>query len=257
MVRRLAAIVSEVVQYWRSPAPPQRDIPYPPLRAMLNDILDEGRRKPLVHMLFQLDVTGVARPPDVSVTAWVAKAFADTVADDKTIQAYRHGRKLVVFEDVDICFMVEREIEGATMPVGYIVRRAQDKDVGAIHEALQRGKDTAGPSKLERAFFDLPRFVRRMVWSVVRRNPNLMKELVGTVGITSTGMLGSVTATGLPITPLTLTLNIGTLESRDGRSILHFNLTIDHDILDGGPLARFADRFQQRIKGSDSFIARN
>jgi pyruvate/2-oxoglutarate dehydrogenase complex dihydrolipoamide acyltransferase (E2) component len=52
---------------------------------------------------------------------------------------------------------------------------------------------------------------------------------------------------------MTLTLTIGTIERklalRDGqaveRDVIHLNLSVDHDIIDGAPLMRFAERFRQ------------
>ena len=259
MVGRLAAIVAELLQFLRSPPPPHREEPYARLRNMIGDILAEGRRKSLIHLLLRVDITQMRRGcAEASITACVAKAFADAIDEDRRVQGYRRGSsRLVVFDEVDICFMVEREVEGATLPMRCIVRAANRKSAGEIHADLQAAKSgKGGLSKMERGFFDLPTPVRRFFWGLVRRNPALTKELMGTVGLTSMGMFGTGSAVVLPIAPMTLTLSIGTVDTIpalvDGhlveREVIHLNLTADHDVVDGAPLMRFAERLRQKLE---------
>ena len=67
------------------------------------------------------------------------------------------------------------------------------------------------------------------------------------------GMYTSGAAVGVPITPMTLTLSIGTIDRKlalqDGglveRDVVHMTISVDHDIVDGAPLMRFAERFKK------------
>jgi pyruvate/2-oxoglutarate dehydrogenase complex dihydrolipoamide acyltransferase (E2) component len=76
------------------------------------------------------------------------------------------------------------------------------------------------------------------------------------------GMYTSGAALGLPITPMTLTLTIGTMEKRpvlqDGQvvehDIVHLSLSVDHDIIDGAPLMRFAERFKDILLNRTALI---
>ena len=142
-----------------------------------------------------------------------------------------------------------------------IVRAANNKDIGDIHQALQLAKiaplGEQGPmSALEKQFFELPGPLRRIVWFFIRRDPYLFKQLAGTVGITSMGMHASGPAVLIPITPMTLTLSIGTISNKlvleNGQAvqceIIQMNLGADHDIIDGAPLMRFADRFKEKLR---------
>jgi pyruvate/2-oxoglutarate dehydrogenase complex dihydrolipoamide acyltransferase (E2) component len=57
----------------------------------------------------------------------------------------------------------------------------------------------------------------------------------------------------VPITPMTLSLCIGSIEKKlalvDGqiveRDVIHLNISVDHDIIDGAPLVRFAERLKK------------
>jgi pyruvate/2-oxoglutarate dehydrogenase complex dihydrolipoamide acyltransferase (E2) component len=198
----------------------------------------------------------------VSITSYIAKTFACAVAADKRMQAYRLGRsRLVVFDDIDLAFMIEREWQGEPIPVFFIVRAAQHKTVQEIHRELRAAREAplgaTGPmSALEMQFFRLPAFLRRVLWFFIRRNPYWFKDLAGTAGVTSMGMYGSGATTGVPITPMTLTLTIGTMEKKltleNGhpveRDIVHLSLSVDHDVIDGAPLMRFAERLRQLLR---------
>ena len=108
-------------------------------------------------------------------------------------------------------------------------------------------------SALEMQFFLLPAFLRKALWFFVRRNPYWFKDLAGTAGVTSMGMYTSGSAVGVPITPMTLTLSIGTIDRKlalqDGglveRDVVYMTISVDHDIIDGAPLMRFAERFKK------------
>jgi hypothetical protein len=94
-----------------------------------------------------------------SITNYIAKCFASAIESDKRIQARRLGKsRVIVFDDVDLAFMVEREWEGEVITVFYIVRSAHQKTAYEIHCELQAAKRAPlgahGPmSALEMQFF--------------------------------------------------------------------------------------------------------
>jgi len=267
---RMRLVLSQLIDQLRMPPAPGQTDAYPKLRNFVLDVLAEGRRKHLIHILLDADVGGIkehlaelrARGGEpVSMTSYIAKSFACAVAEDRRMQAYRLGRsRIIVFDDVDIAFIIEREWEGDLFPVFFIVRAAQRKSVHEIHRELRAARDTPlgtdGPlNALEMQFFRLPRLLRKALWFLVRRNPYWFKDLAGTVGVTSVGMYTNGAAIGVPITPMTLTLSVGTMDTKlvlqDGqpveRDIVHLNLSFDHSVIDGAPVMRFAERFKQII----------
>jgi pyruvate/2-oxoglutarate dehydrogenase complex dihydrolipoamide acyltransferase (E2) component len=90
------------------------------------------------------------------------------------------------------------------------------------------------------------------MWLIIRHIPYLFKDLTGTAAVTSMGMFITGGAVVLPITP-TLMLSIGSIEKRfvveEGqiieRDFIHLNLSVDHALIDGAPLMRFAERFKK------------
>jgi hypothetical protein len=264
-------VLSQLRDQLRMPHAPGKTLPYPRLRNFLLDALAEGKRKHIAHVVLEADIGGIKErlaerrergEAPVSMTSYIAKSFACAIEADKRVQAYRLGRsRLIVFDDIDFAFMIEREWEGEPIPVFYIVRAAQQKSAAEIHRELQVARETPlrtdGPmNALETQFFLLPRFLRKAVWFVIRRNPYWFKDVAGTAAVTSMGMYTSGAAVGIPITPMTLTLTIGTIERKpavlDGqvaeRDVIHLVLSVDHDVVDGAPLMRFAERLRQMLR---------
>lgn len=250
-------------------------VPYPKTRNIVLDILAEGRRKNTIQLLFDVDAdairtrigaSGTASENAISITSYVASILARTVAANPRMHAYRHKRrKLVLFEDVDLSVMVEREVDGELLPLPYVVRAANRKSTLAVDAELKRAKVATlygdGPfSALEAQFFALPRFLRKPVWWLAREDAHLFRELAGTVGVTSMGMHATGRAIVVPITPMTLTLSIGTIgtqwELADGvpieRHFLQLNLSANHDIVDGAPLMRFAATLRENLESGAS-----
>jgi hypothetical protein len=99
---------------------------------------------------------------------------------------------------------------------------------------------------------------------LVVANPYWFKDVAGTALVSSMGMFTSGASVGVPITPMTLSLCIGSIEKKlallDGqvieREVLHFNISIDHDIIDGAPLVRFAERFKKILLDGRALPAR-
>jgi len=272
---RLLVSFKQLRRLLSTPPATNTQVPFPKTRNMVLDILAEGRRKNIIQLHFEVDATAIrahiARQTAqsgeaVSITCYVARLLACTVAANPRMHAYRHkAHELLMFSDVDLSVMVEREVDETSLPVPYIVRAANRKSFLEIHGELKHAKSATlyadGPlSALEAQFFSLPRILRKLVWYVARRDAHLFRELAGTVGLTSMGMHAKGRAVVVPITPMTLTLSIGAIGSQpalaDGiiteREFLQLNLSADHDIIDGAPLMRFAATLKDNLEGGKS-----
>jgi hypothetical protein len=270
-------VLSQLIDQLKMPHAPGKMHPYPRLRNFVLDVLAEGRRKNIAHIMLEAEIGGIAErlaqrrqqaQELLSMTAYIAKSFACAIEADKRVQAYRLGKsRLIAFDDIDLAFLIERQWEGASIPVFYLVRAAQRKTAPQIHRELQAARTTPlgtdGPmNALEMQFFLLPRFLRKAVWFVIRRNPYWFKDVAGTAAVTSLGMYGSGTAAGIPITPMTLTLTIGTIEKQPvlnngqlvERDVVHLVLSVDHDVVDGAPLMRFIERFKRQLRDGTALL---
>jgi pyruvate/2-oxoglutarate dehydrogenase complex dihydrolipoamide acyltransferase (E2) component len=90
----------------------------------------------------------------------------------------------------------------------------------------------------------------------------LIKKYNGTVVLTAVGMFGRGGGWGIALPSHTLGITIGGIAKKPGiidgrieaREYLHVTLDFDHDIVDGAPAARFAQRFQELVENGYGLI---
>jgi len=235
----------------------------------------EGKRRHNVYALLEVDVTMACEKisrlkpkEDISFTGWIVKCVAQAVSDHKQINTYRLGRKkIVVFDDVDIPIPVEREVDGELRPLAYIIRKANEKSVTEItkeiravqHQTIDSSTEVLGEelSRGERFVIHAPLFIKKIGVRLLRRRGLLKKKHFGSVGVTSIGMIGRfpgwVIGMGGPIATL---IAVGGMTKKPGvvndavqvRQYLHITIHVDHDVVDGGPLARFVSRLVELME---------
>lgn len=245
---------------------------YSKYRRNIGLILEEGWKKHKIHSLVEIDVTEARRrlqkqKEDTgtapSFTAWMVKCVADSLMDHKELNAYRKGRKKIIcFDDADIPIPVERTIQGESVPMAYIIRKANLKSIDEINKEIRSiqsqhlngthqvlGEDF---TPLERFILAAPLCIKKLMLLLSRRNAFLKKKHMGIVGVTSIGMKGRFPGWVIPLGGTTTMLFvIGGITKKPGvvndtieiREFLHVTVTVDHDLIDGGPLLRFMDQF--------------
>jgi len=240
------------------------------------DYVEEGRKKPIVWAIGQIDVTDVREyfrthvdeeGKPYSFTAYIAYLLGQAILRHPLINAYRQGRnKLVIFEDVDIVCVVERKFEEEKNPIptSYTIRKTQSKHWKEIHEeirdaqirkakGLQYDKKQEKQAKRVKMFVNMPGWLRRWYLSRAMRNPHQKKQFMGTIGLTSVGMFLQEAGNPIGITPNTLSFQVGGTDWQPrfingelkNREFLSACFAVDHSVIDGGPAARFIGEFRQ------------
>ena len=206
----------------------------------------------------------------MSFTAFIITCLAQAVDENKSLHAYRKGRKhLVLFDEVDVATFVEREVAGHSQPISSLIRAANKKTFREIHQEIRRAqveqvealRDSFNPTHWVVA---LPMVVFRGFWAIfwrVRdRSPQVQKHLYGTVAITAVGMFGKGGGWGIPVAEHTLMVTVGGIAEKPGvvdghiaiREYLSLTLSMNHAIVDGAPAARFAQRLKELIESGYS-----
>jgi len=247
-------------------------VPYPKIRRVYSEQPRDVQRKPIFHALVEVDVTKARQAlrahkastgESFSFTAFIATCLGRAVDEHKAVQAYRKGRKhLILFDEVDVCLMVESHMGEHILPLASIIRSANLKTFREIHQEIRaaqaHNRQLAQVWKRMQWFARLPTFLRNGFWRVVRKNPHLLKRFVGTVTLTAIGMFGQGAGWGIPFRnanhPLTITL--GGIGEKAGivdghiaiREYLSMTLSFDHSIVDGAPAARFTGRLKELIE---------
>lgn len=242
----------------------------PPFRQLVIDGMGLAARKHCIHGLIEVDITEVRERlrrikeetgESVSFTGFIVYCCARAVDDDRHVHAYLDWRnRLVLFDDVDVSLPVERKQEGRPVVLQTVIRAANRKTVAEIHHEIRElqtkelGETQWG--RWLRWYVLVPRFIRSPFFRAAQRIPTMLKKFNGTVLVTSVGMFGDTAGWGIPFPGHTLCVTIGGIEAKpvllDGqlqnREHLCLTISFDHDMVDGGPAARFTQRLASLVR---------
>lgn len=250
-------------------------VPFSKMRRILALMYPAVQRKPMIHGLLEVDVTKARAEmhdhkaktgESLSFTAFIATCLARAIDENKSLQACRKGgKRLVLFDAVDIAIPIEREIAEQQQPIIYIIRGANKKTFQEIHHEV-RAAQRENVARVWEGFRTtyalqfLPLFLFRIGWWAFcwarRTYPQVQRKYGGTVGITTVGMFGKGGGWGIPVNDHTFDLTLGGIAEKpvvvDGqialREYLSVTLSFDHTIVDGAPAARFSVRLRELIE---------
>ncbi len=225
-----------------------------------------GLRKHHIKALIELDVTEARkliknyrnqRKEELSFTAWILKCISQAISENRSVQAIRKGKnKLIIFEDIDISIIVEKEVQGEKVPLPLVIRNVNAKTFKEIYYEIKSAKGQAVANEKDyvlgenqykwamKLYVLLPQFLRLIIWQrFILKNPFLMKKMSGTVVVTSVGMMGKVRGWVIPVSLLPVCFALGSIVEKPGvvkdrieiREYLHMTILIDHDVIDGAP----------------------
>ncbi len=248
------------------------------LRQLARDAFTAVEGGHSISAFLELDVTEPLAAIDalkergvrVSLFAHVVRSIAVAISEHPDLNAIPHrGGRVARFEDVDVAVPVEVDTEEGRFPLQLVIRRAHAKSAPAIYAEIAQARDrqrTQGTIGEEDAWarrtMRLARFVPRRARVALLRamiaDARLVKRRSGTTLVTSVGKLGSIPGfvAPLPSGPRAATFAVGSVIAkpvvREGaivpRSILALTAVFDHDLVDGGPAARFAMRLKELVE---------
>jgi pyruvate/2-oxoglutarate dehydrogenase complex dihydrolipoamide acyltransferase (E2) component len=243
--------------------------PYPRTRLLMVDGGRLGLQKHMVHGLVEFDVT-MARQSihkhkeqtgeRLSFTAFFLSCLGKAIEANRHMHAYRDWRnRVILFDEVDVNTLFEVEVDGKKTIRPHILRGVNKKTFLELHReirAFQQEHQSSQEAKFIDRFVLLPGFARRLFLRLLFKNPKLVKELYGTVMVSSVGMFGDGSGWGLPVPNHTLQLTLGGMATKPGvwegkieaRQILSVTISFDHDVVDGAPAARFAQRLKELVE---------
>jgi pyruvate/2-oxoglutarate dehydrogenase complex dihydrolipoamide acyltransferase (E2) component len=227
-----------------------------------------------MHGLLEVDVTDAKRllnehEPALSLTAFVIASAACAAAAHPDVHAYRNWRgQLVSHRHVDVATIIEIPTVQGAFPLAHVIRDADIREVVELTRELHAVKTsptTSSPSGIARLLPFAARVpgVLATGYVLARRSPRL-RQLTGTMAVTAVGMFGG--GAGFAIAPLTLMslqIVVGGMSARprvvDGqievRDILDLTVTVDHNIVDGAPAARFGADLRRLIENATALRA--
>ena len=252
---------------------------FPKNRKNIVLLVEEGKRKHSVHGIIEVDVTKgrniirnykIKHNKNISFTGWLIKCISQAVNENIIINTSRHGRsKTISFDDVDIPIPVERTYNDKQITMAFIIRKANTKNVFEItkeirdvqNEKIDSDSQILGQNLtlFEKIILGSPMFMKKIAVIFTRKNALFRKKHMGTVGVTAIGMKGRFPGWAIPLGGATSSIIVvGGINKKPGvvnnkieiREYLNLTITVDHDIVDGGPLARFVDRLNELIENA-------
>jgi pyruvate/2-oxoglutarate dehydrogenase complex dihydrolipoamide acyltransferase (E2) component len=261
---------------------PHDIVPFRPERNATLDTLRWAKKRLEVATLLEVDVTGARQAirafrnrtgKGLSFTSWVVSCVARAAAEHPRVHAVRRGkRRLILFREVDVAVVIERAIGGEdqreTLPVPFVIRKANEKTLSEIHDELRRAQAANVPTGaaaiggaaqpwLQSLFFRLPHWLRDLLfWRWLLRSPTRIKRMMGTVVVTSTGMAApGVLAWGIPRSLHPLAVSVGGIAERSTEAgkleVLALTVVFDHAVTDGAPVGRFIHRLHELMTRAD------
>jgi hypothetical protein len=131
--------------------------------------------------------------------------------------------------------------------------------IDEIHEEVktfQNHHEESEESKAIDLLVRLPGFLRRLFLTIMMKNPHLVKNLYGTVLVSSIGMFGTGSGWGIPQPNHTLQITLGGLGRKpcvvknqiEVHEFISVTVSFDHDVVDGAPAARFMQRLKKLVE---------
>ena len=242
--------------------------PIPATRRFVTGALRASRRMMPTHGLVQCDVTEAqaslkAADPPISFTAFIVAAVARAAAAHPEVHAYRTwGAKSVVHHHVDVATLVEVGSPESSFPLAHLVRDADVRSPADISAEIRKIKADPPAGTSGRLFTQVAPLASRIPGAValfyrLASKSVRMRRMTGTVSVTSVGMFGGGGGFGIgQPTVQTLTVLVGGISERpwlkDGhivpRQILDLTITVDHNVVDGAPTARFVADLRRMLE---------
>lgn len=250
---------------------------FPSSRLATHDIGRLSRNKHHVAGFLEIDITEgrrlirkhIREGRDISLTAWLLKEISRAIEDHPYMNAVRSfGRRLVIFDDINISIPVEKTVDGEKVPIVKLLISTNKMSLEEINLELDEGRRRVVESEKDytltqkwythfnRLFFHLPQFFRLIIWRLILLTPVSVQENVGTVIVTNAGMIGKSPGWIHPKTIHNMCFALGSIVKKPKllggklveREILHLTLLVDHDVVDGLPAAKFASALIRNIE---------
>ncbi|MBK8704144.1 MAG: 2-oxo acid dehydrogenase subunit E2 [Saprospiraceae bacterium] len=248
---------------------------FPKTRIATNDICAIGIRKHHIAAMIEIDVSGSREKikqlknsnARISLTAWLIKVISLTIKEYENVAAYLAGkRKVVIFKDINVSIIVEKDINGHKVPIPLIIEKANERSIESIFDQIAAAREHQltdkdivlhnKSKKLERFYYILPGFIRRLFWQYLLTHPHFAYSKMGNVAITSVGMLGKANGWFIPISVHPVCFGIGNISKKPVvvndeiviREMVNISILLDHDVVDGGQMARFISDLSGNIE---------
>ncbi|MBS3993021.1 MAG: 2-oxo acid dehydrogenase subunit E2 [Bacteroidetes bacterium] len=249
---------------------------FPLSRIATIDMGSIGKLKHHIVVMLELDVTSLKEKIAIhnkttksktSFTAALIHIISKTIDQHKEVASFLwNKKKQIVFQNINIAMIVEKEVDGQKVPIPLVIEKANQKHSFEILKELEVAKNQIltkedmvlhrKSNSIEKLYTKLPGFLRRYFWYYMGNHPKYAYKKMGNVAFTSIGMMGSLRGWFIPISVHPICFGISSVikkplvrqEKIEIREILNMTVLIDHDVVDGAPIARFLTDLTENIE---------
>jgi len=234
-----------------------------------------ARKKNHVVALIQVDVTALRNATrerrrngeTLSLNSALLVIIARTIQSYPQAASFLKGKRTQIqFDHIHIATMVEKDINGEKVPIPFVLRNVDQKSPGEVtHEietvrAQQLSEHEISFKKKqsleEKLYVLLPGILRHLVWKVMLNQPKVVYEKMGNVIVTSVGMMGQINGWFVHKSMHPISFGIGSVIKKPWvvkdeiqiRQILNMTILMDHNVMDGAPMARFVSELAKNIE---------
>lgn len=200
-----------------------------------------------------------------SLFSFLLKAIGACLGEYPQLNSMIDLRRTTTFDEVDIAIPIEIVHEGSWATKQHVILNINAKTLKEVDEEIAVAKRNEGGEKgyvssafVQKLIAILPRAVVLPIFRHVLRNHQRVKELSGTVFVTSVSMFSNIPGYIIPYSggPKAVSFAIGSSMKKAVvkgdevviREMLNITVTFNHDSVDGAPAARFINRLRQYIE---------
>ena len=200
-----------------------------------------------------------------SLFAFLCKVIAKCLNDNPLFNSMIDYRNTTEFENVDISVPIEIERNGKIFNKQYLIKNASEKSINEIALEIENSKSKIDDQKgyilskpIQLVMSIVPNKIAIFIIKHIMRNHKKVKELSGTVFVTSVSMFSVVPGYIIPYNggPKASSFAIGSTIKKPVvrnneiviREIINITAVFNHDIIDGAPAARFINQMRKYIE---------
>jgi chloramphenicol O-acetyltransferase len=232
-----------------------------------------------MYALIDIDVTDIRQKlrsyrkqgRNITFFGFLLGTIAKTIDENKDLNHVRRGKRIYYFDEVDIDIPIELELDGISVPRKFIVRDAARKTPEEISQEIEEakkcwkesgvaGEDDKWAQRWIRFVSLCPKWLFILIARYFSKDPFRVKKGFGTTYVSSVSGFSDVSGFVIPYFAgqnRPLAFAIGNIVRKPGvvgpeikiREYLNITVSINHDLVDGAPAARFINRLKQRIEG--------
>lgn len=252
---------------------------FPLSRIATIDICEIGKYKHHIAAMVEIDVTkgretirayNQGNSAKISFTSWIIYMIASTLKNYETAPSFLKGKnKLMIFNDINVSIIVEKEINGQKVPIPLVIEKAQEKSPAQILNEIQTAQNKQLTSndivlqkktkRYERLYYILPDFLRRSIWKFILQHPTIAFQKMGNVAFTSITIAGQVNGWFIPISIHPICFGLSSIVKKPVvinneikiREMLNLTVLMNHDVIDGTTMARFISDLSKNIENGE------